>query len=93
MRLSPEEIAVIKETVWSFDREAKVYLFGSRVRDQERGGDIDLLIFSDRLTWDEASQIRNRLWEQVGEQQIDIILARDESHPFTRIALRESVLL
>jgi len=93
MRLSEEDRLIIKEAVASYDQQAEVYLFGSRVDDSKKGGDIDLLIFSGKLRQGDAGKIREDLWERMGEQQIDIIIAEDDSHPFVRIALKEGVLL
>ena len=93
MRLSAHEINSIKDTIKSVDQNARIYLFGSRVDNKKRGGDIDLLIFSQKLKEEDRFRIKRDLWEQIGEQKIDIIIARDESDPFTRIALRGAVLL
>jgi predicted nucleotidyltransferase len=93
MRLSTHEINSIKETLKNLDQDARIYLFGSRVDNKKRGGDIDLLIFSQKLKEEDRFRIKMNLWEQIGEQKIDIIIARDESDPFTRIALRRAVLL
>jgi predicted nucleotidyltransferase len=93
MRLKPEEITAIKETVHALDGEAMVYLFGSRVDDSKRGGDIDLLVMSQTLTRSDAGKIRWRLWELMGEQKIDILIAKDTSDPFVRIAMKEGILL
>ncbi|MBU0455630.1 MAG: nucleotidyltransferase domain-containing protein [Gammaproteobacteria bacterium] len=43
MRLTPFEVQTIKSIIQKHDPNAKIYLFGSRVNDQARGGDIDLL--------------------------------------------------
>jgi predicted nucleotidyltransferase len=93
MRLSAYEINSIKETVKKADQDALIYLFGSRVDNEKRGGDIDLLIFSQKLQPEDRFRIKKALWEQIGEQKIDIIIVRDESDPFTRIALKEAVLI
>lgn len=93
MRLSEFEISSIKSTIAAFDPDARVYLFGSRADDAERGGDIDLLIMSHRLTSSDRGAIRWRLWELIGEQKIDIVVADDESDPFVRIALKTGVQL
>jgi predicted nucleotidyltransferase len=93
MRLSSQEIETIKGIVKNADHDAQIYLFGSRVDDKKRGGDIDVLIFSLNLNDDDKYKIKHDLWDQLGEQKIDIIIARDDSDPFTRIALREAVLL
>lgn len=46
MRISAEEQRLFVETVKNFDPAARVWLFGSRVDDKKRGGDIDLAILS-----------------------------------------------
>ncbi|ABL00980.1 nucleotidyltransferase family protein [Pelobacter propionicus] len=93
MRLSIEEITAIRETVHALDNEARVYLFGSRTDNTKRGGDIDLLVMSQKLTRGDAGKIRWRLWELLGEQKIDIVIAADTTDPFVRVALNEGVLL
>ena len=93
MRLTDFEVSSIRQTVHELDPDASIYLFGSRADDGKRGGDIDLLIISDRLTTAAAGQVRWRLWELIGEQKIDIVIAKDDSEPFVRIALKEGVPL
>ena len=93
MRLKDSEISIIKEAIISLDQSAKIYLFGSRVYDNKKGGDIDLLIFSGKLTNRDKSRIRINLYDRIGEQKIDIILAKDLRNPFVRIALKEGILL
>ena len=93
MRLTENETSVIREAVHALDPEAKIYLYGSRADDTKRGGDIDLLIMSQALTRSAEGRIRWRIWEQLGEQKIDILVARDTADPFVRIALKEGVPL
>lgn len=93
VRLNEDEISAIKESVYALDSEAQIYLFGSRADDSKRGGDIDLLIMSQTLTREAAGKIRWQVWERIGEQKIDILIASDTSDPFVRIALNEGVRL
>ena len=93
MRLKPLEIAAIRTTVISLDENASVYLFGSRVDDTKRGGDIDLLIISDKLTGDDRRRIKRKLYDIIGEQKIDIVIAADDSDPFVKVALTTGVKL
>lgn len=93
MRLKDYEQAAILATVKHFDSNARVYLFGSRVDDTKRGGDIDLLLMSDRITTDTKRAIKIRLYEALGEQKIDIIVATDDSDPFVQLALGSGVEL
>lgn len=93
MRISDKEVKAIKEVVGSIDKDASIYLFGSRAYDDKKGGDIDLLILSHKLIQGDSSRIKYKLWDIIGEQKIDIIIAQDTTHPFTNIALREGILL
>lgn len=81
MRLTPHEIHAIKNAIkrW-FGENARVWLFGSRVDDTKRGGDIDLYIETD--TNDAAKIVKAKLeflielQEKIGEQKIDVVLHR-----------------
>lgn len=44
MRLYENEISIIKNTILSYIDDAKIILFGSRVFDDKKGGDIDICI-------------------------------------------------
>ena len=93
MRLKPDEIVYIKDTILSYDPNAAVYLFGSRIYDQLKGGDIDILIFSKTINLNIKHHIKIKLYDKLGEQKIDILLAKDSHKPFVRLALQNSVLL
>ena len=75
MRLRETEAAAIREEVTRLDPEARVWLFGSRVDDRARGGDIDLLVRSDRIGFAEKVLLRVRVLERIGEQQLDLVVA------------------
>jgi len=93
LRLTEYEIKTIKQTVLALDCHAKIHLFGSRVDSSKKGGDIDLLIFSQKLNYDDKLHIKMQLFEQIGEQKIDIVIAKDTSDPFVRIAFKQGVML
>jgi uncharacterized protein len=93
LRLSKTEIEAISQTIRHLDDQARICLFGSRADDRKRGGDIDLLILSEKLSESDRGTIRLILHEKLGEQKIDIVIARDLSDPFVRVALSEGVLL
>ncbi len=42
MRLTSKQRQAIKQTIHNFDPQALIYLFGSLVDDNKKGGDIDL---------------------------------------------------
>lgn len=93
MRISESERQSIKEIFLKLDAAAKVYLFGSRVHDDKKGGDIDLLVLSQKITEQDRRKIKLSLYDALGEQKIDLLIAADTSKPFVRIALETGVLL
>jgi len=93
MRLKESEQKAIVSTVNHLDNDASVYLFGSRVDDTKKGGDIDLLVLSGSLTSDDKRSIKIKLYELLGEQKIDLIIAADDTDPFVKLALEKGVKL
>jgi len=93
MRLTSLEITSIKEVVFSIDPNAEIYLYGSRVDDAKRGGDIDLLIMSSVIDFDNKITISSKLFEAMGEQKVDVLISNDDSAPFTLIAKEKAVKL
>ena len=63
MRLSIKEINIIKNKVKIIFGDSLIYLFGSRVDDTKKGGDIDLYI---------VSKIKDNLFKK--KQKLKIIL-------------------
>ena len=97
MRLTHQEVSIIKAAVNRRDPEAKTYLFGSRTDDGKRGGDMDLLVMSEKIDAGDKTTIITdiimELHDRLGEQKIDMVVAADASRPFVRIALEQGVAL
>lgn len=93
MRLSEYEIDAIKDAIRRHDKDAVIYVFGSRVDDTRKGGDIDLLIISSRLSYADKLRIRQAIEEKIGERKIDIVIASDLERPFVKMGVNEGVLL
>ena len=99
MRLTPSERSSISDAVAAVAGcEACVRLFGSRMHDERRGGDIDLLVELPGPVARPAllaAQIEAALVHAIGEQKIDVLLAAPNLHelPVHRVARREGVLL
>lgn len=93
MRLTDTEVMAIREAVREVDTQAQTYLFGSRTDDSKRGGDIDLLIVSGKMNAADRRRLKLRLYDRIGEQKIDVVLAHDLSRPFVRLARKEGLLL
>ncbi len=93
MRLTREEKRVIVDAVKKVDPDAIVYLFGSRVDDAKSGGDIDLLIFSSGISFDEKLQIKKEIFNALDEQKLDLVISNDLKDPFVQLALETGVKL
>jgi predicted nucleotidyltransferase len=83
MRLTEEQISAIKQTAHAVLGDgARVLLFGSRVDDAKKGGDIDLLFETDRRISNRATTIGAiyvELIRRLGDRKIDILLQDAES--------------
>jgi len=97
MRLNKEYIEVIKTAASNnFGEDAKVYLFGSRVDDAKKGGDIDLYIETDESENLLKKKLRMlaSLHKILGEQKIDIVIKHAGSKRYIdEIAKSEGVAL
>ncbi|NOQ29799.1 MAG: nucleotidyltransferase domain-containing protein [Helicobacteraceae bacterium] len=94
MRLSSEQIHLLKDTLNSLSSKAKLYLFGSRVDDTKRGGDIDLLIVSDELSKKDLRTLRVEFFKKFGEQKLDIIIDNGSFiNPFSKLVFQKAILL
>lgn len=101
MRLSGEQRRVIKQAARScFGADAEVRLFGSRVDDSKRGGDIDLLINTSLTDPDTIGRAEIAFQVQVqralGEQRIDVLVdypARRVRPPIFAIAEQTGIRL
>ncbi len=93
MRLASEEQSAISDTIHLADAEAQIYLFGSRVNDAAKGGDIDLLVLSKKITLMTKLDILVQLHQKLGERKIDIAVYPDTSRPFPRMVMQEGVRL
>ena len=95
MRLSKREIEAILQVAEDiYGTDVKVYLFGSRVDDSRRGGDIDLLVRTTSARKGILDRVRMaaRIKSLIGDQKIDII-GEYEDNQVVREALKNGILL
>lgn len=85
MRLSKKEISAIKNNILNFDQNAKIYLFGSRVNDNAKGGDIDVLVISDKIGFNEKMKIRTGIFNEIEEQKLDLVVKKDLEDVFVKM--------
>ncbi|MBP9726232.1 MAG: nucleotidyltransferase domain-containing protein [Gammaproteobacteria bacterium] len=96
MRLTQEERSHIKHHVSSiFGAQSRVFLFGSRVDDAKKGGDIDLFIEPECIfnPVEQEIQLLTKLQFVLGDQKIDIVIARDPNRLIEQEARRNGELL
>ena len=93
MRLKAKERQVILQAIHSIDPNAKVYLFESRVDDSGKGGDIDLLVFSPKISYGDKLVVKKNIFSILDEQKIDLIVKKDGGEPFVRMVLEQGVQL
>jgi len=96
MRLTNFEQKMIKKAFSESFGEGKIYLFGSRVDDTKRGGDIDLYLVPLNRSDNEREKKRDflvKLDNYIGEQKIDVIIAKDKNRLIEQEALRYGVVL
>jgi len=95
MRVPRIQLEFLKSRIVEFAPEAKVYLFGSRVHDSKRGGDIDILILSSTLlTLEQKIAIKTAFGAEFGEQKIDLVnFTFTDNDPFKKLVLLEAIEL
>lgn len=99
MRLTSSQIADIRRsTAQVAGQAARVWLFGSRVRDDARGGDVDLLLELDGAV-EEPAQLAARLAARVSRtmhgRKVDVLIKAPNLKllPIHCVAMSEGVLL
>lgn len=99
MRLTSQaQTAIVQTFQQSFSTEDHLWLFGSRVDDTKRGGDIDLYIETQE---NDTSKILNQkiqflvnLEKKIGEQKIDVVIKTPQKTlPIHTEARKTGVLL
>jgi len=94
MRITDSQISLIRnESLKYFGSNSHVWLFGSRVDDSQRGGDIDLYVESDiqnpAALVDAKLRFMLEMHRLLGDQKIDVVVHRDKCNrhlPIYRIA-------
>jgi predicted nucleotidyltransferase len=99
VRLEPKDLDAICRTFKEcFGEGDQLYLFGSRVCPEKRGGDIDLYIevehFDSQKIYDQKDKFWSLLQDRLGEQKIDIVVRHpDQELLIYKVARSEGVRL
>jgi len=94
IRLTNDEISIIKNIVSDVFKDAKVYLFGSRLDATKKGGDIDLYVD----TKDKNNLLEKKIkalskLERALYKPVDLVVSRDKTKSFEKEIARSCVLL
>jgi predicted nucleotidyltransferase len=95
MRLTHKEIESIKQVFLEIFGSGKIYLFGSRLDDSKRGGDIDLFIKTecqDKIL-DKKIRFLSLLKQEIGDQKIDVVISKDTTRAIEQEALHKGMQL
>lgn len=95
MRLSQRYIEVIKKYFKEFFQNGEIYLFGSRVDDSKKGGDIDLYLeVKDHSNlFEKKLKFLSRVKKELGDQKIDVVFNTDSSRLIEKEALQWGIKL
>jgi len=87
MRLANDEITTIKTNINKYFQEPIIYLFGSRIDDTKKGGDIDLFVISQNNSYEAKLKASSKL-EYLLNKPVDIVLHKDFSKEIEQEALK-----
>jgi predicted nucleotidyltransferase len=95
MRFKQTEVAAICESFRDVFSRGAMYLFGSRVDDRKKGGDIDLLVVPEMKenAVEKKLDFLVRLKKMIGEQRIDVVIDTGKNRLIDRNARKEGILL
>jgi predicted nucleotidyltransferase len=94
MRITNTEVKAIKSIFLEVYQHGQIILFGSRVDDKKKGGDIDLFIKSEgEQTLDQKITFLAKLKERIGDQKIDVIVSKDVNRLIEQEAMKTGIIL
>lgn len=99
MRISIEQAKLMADAARQiFGAHARLRLFGSRLDDAARGGDVDLLLESDQPVTEPAllaAKLAGKVSRQMGGRKVDVVVSAPnlQQTPLHEIAHREGILL
>ena len=93
MRLSKEEIASIKKIITDVFGKVTIYLFGSRLEENKKGGDIDLFVVAE----DKDSLVEKKVkalskLERELHKPVDIVVHKNFNREIEQEAMKGKIL-
>jgi len=88
MRLQKEEIELIKNVIKTYLKDAKIYIFGSRLDDSKKGGDVDIFIITnEKVSLSLEAKIKFLLEEELFKP-VDLVFHKDFNRKIEKEALK-----
>ena len=88
IRLSDEELKIIREFAEQIFGKCEVYIFGSRLK-EKKGGDIDIFVVptNKEKLFEKRIKLEAKLENLLGKP-VDVVVSRDFSRPIEKEALK-----
>lgn len=95
MRLNEYYKNTIKKYFNDYFGNGKIYLFGSRVDDTKKGGDIDLYLVLENFDnlFEKKLKFLSRVKRELGDQKIDIVFNKDKNRLIEQEAIKWGIEL
>jgi uncharacterized protein len=95
MRLDNSIVEFFKQRIQQICPDATIYLFGSRTMDETKGGDIDLLILTEKPVENKVFRpIRIEFFKKFGWQKVDLVnFTYEDNSVFKRIIQTNAIEL
>jgi predicted nucleotidyltransferase len=90
MRLDQTQKVALKIALQNLNDDDKVFLFGSRVDDSKKGGDIDILIFSQQPSFELSRKVVRDFFKHC-EEKIDILVINPFQMTQEQVVFVESI--
>ncbi|WP_456471297.1 nucleotidyltransferase domain-containing protein [Caminibacter sp.] len=89
IRLHPEEIKIIKETVLNVFGESDIYIFGSRTDLNKKGGDVDIFVIPQNYEDLYEKRIKAKiLLKDLLFRNVDIVVHKNFEYEIEKEALK-----
>jgi len=95
MRLTSKQQQEIIQTFLEVFEKGEIRLFGSRVNNANKGGDIDLYVkpFLNENIAEKRITFLAKLKRKIGEQKIDLVIAQEPATSIDHVAQQQGVML
>lgn len=81
MRILQNEVIAIKQAFQKYFDNGRIFLFGSRVDDTEKGGDIDLYLEVENNDRNREKKLEFlvEVKKSIGDQKIDVVMSSERN--------------